>query len=236
MKMRHLLFTAILFCLALGNQAQAQSQGNPKESPEYKRELGVYNLGKRYNDFAVVRLSLYNLIALDPGDVSLLDSLALYYFEYENYASAALVSNDIILRQPNNLLALEINGLSMETLGIYDNALNRFEQLYLKEPNINALYKIAFLQFNLKRFTECATSLKQIMEDPESLEEFVQFGGENRSSLNVTMHASAKNLLALVKSEQGQKEEAIRMLEEILKEYPTFLLAQENLKLVREKQ
>lgn len=205
------------------------SQTKAKDSPEYERQLNVYKLAKRYNDVTAIRTAIYQIIAIDTDEKAWLDTLALFYFEYEQFGAAALVSNDAILLDPDNLLALELNAISMESIGLKDNAVKRYQSLYIKEPSLNLLYKIAFLNYELKRFTECETGINQVMEEAQSTVEKVNFQGENDAVIEVTMHTAVKNLLGLVKIEQGKTDEAIKIFEEILYEHPTFLLVKETL-------
>jgi len=204
-------------------------QSSVKETPEYQREMDVYNLAKRFNDVIVIRNSIYQIIALDPDEKSWLDTLALFYFEYEQFTAAALVTNDAIMLDPDNLLALEVNAIAMENIGLKENAVNRYQSLYIKDPSLSILYKIAFLHFDLKRFTECETVINQVMEDDKAQIEMVNFQAENDELIEVTMQTAIKNLLGLVRQEQGKKEEAIKIFEEILYEHPNFLMVKENL-------
>ena len=54
--------------------------------------------------------------------------------------------------QPNNLFALEVSCISLQNLGLKQQALNEYESLYLKSDRIDVLYTISFLQFELKKF------------------------------------------------------------------------------------
>ena len=219
----------MILLLMISTPMLSVGQTNVKETPEYQKQVNIYNLAKRYNDVTVIRNSIYELIAIDPDEKSWLDTLALFYFEYEQYGAAALVTNDAITIDPDNLLALEINAISMESIGLRENALNRYQSLYIKEPSLNLLYKIAFLQYELERLTECETVISQVMEDPQSQIEKVNFQGEGEEVIEVTMNTAVKNLLGLVRMKQGKTEEAIKIFEEILYEHPTFALVKQNL-------
>jgi len=210
------------------------AQTSVKESPVYKRQIDVYNLAKRYNDVTAIRNAIYQIIAIDQDEKAWLDTLALFYFEYEQYGAAALVSNDAIMIDPDNLLALELNAISMENIGLKENAVTRYQSLYIKEPSLSLLYKIAFLNFELKRFTECETNINQVLNDEESMVEKVNFQGDNDQVIEVTMHAAVKNLLGLLRQEQGKKDEAIKIFEEILYDYPNFSLVKASLKYLKE--
>ena len=204
-------------------------QSDVKETPEYQRQINVYNLAKRYNDVTVIRNSIYQIIAINPDEKDWLDTLALFYFEYEQFGAAALVTNDGIMIDGDNLLALEVNAISMENIGLKENAVTRYQSLYIKSPSLSILYKIAFLNFELKRFTECETVINQVMDDTEAQIEKINFEGDNSEEIEVTMFTAVKNLLGLLKQEQGNKEEAIKIFEEILYEHPNFLMVKENL-------
>ncbi|MFC2188476.1 tetratricopeptide repeat protein [Peijinzhouia sedimentorum] len=219
----------MILLLMISTPMLSVGQTNVKETPEYQRQLNVYNLAKRYNDVTAIRNSIYQIIAINPDEKAWLDTLALFYFEYEQYGAAALVTNDAITIDPDNLLALEVNAISMENIGLKENAVNRYQSLYIKEPSLTLLYKIAFLQYELERLTECETIINQVMDDQQSIVEKVNFQGEGEEVIEVTMNTAVKNLLGLVRLQQGKTEEAIKIFEEILYEHPTFALVKQNL-------
>ncbi len=205
------------------------SQTKAKDSPEYERQLNVYKLAKRYNDVTAIRTAIYQIIAIDTDEKAWLDTLAMFYFEYDQFGAAALVSNDAISLDPDNLLALELNAISMENIGLKENAVTRYQSLYIKEPSLNLLYKIAFLNYELERFTECETVINQVLDDAESMIEKVNFQGDNDQIIEVTMHTAIRNLLGLLRIEQGKTDEAIKIFEEILYQHPNFSLVKEAL-------
>lgn len=201
-----------------------------KETPEYRRQMMVYNLSKRYNDYSVTRTALYNMIAMDPSDMSLLDSLALVYYDFDQFAPLAMVTNDAIGMNPNNLLAVELNAMAYENLGLRENALTRYETLNLKEPSIELLYKIAFLQFELERYNECRTTIKLLNEEPSASTELIQYESTvEGETITVPMTIATKNLLALVNEAEGNRAEAVRLFQEVLNQYPNFRFVKETL-------
>src|SRR5690606_35876219 len=155
-----LLISAIIF------QSHAQ-QANAQESEAYKTQVAVYQNALKFNDVSVAKNALYNMMALAPSNASLLDSLAYLYFDYQQFASSLLVSREILAKNPNNLPALEISAVSYENLGIYQQALSAYESLYLKLESPYTLYKIAMLQFDLKRHNESKTSIDILLKNTE---------------------------------------------------------------------
>jgi tetratricopeptide (TPR) repeat protein len=226
-------FSTLLLFLVLApltGMAQQSTTSNPKESEEYKRQMMVYNLSKRYNDFTATRTALLNMIAIDPQDKSLLDSLALIYFDFEQYGATAIVTNDALALEPNNLLAMELNAIAYENLGFSEEAITRFQSLYIRQPSLDLLYKIAFLQYESENYNQCRVTIKQLMEDATIDTEKVAYASTMEGErVEVTMRTAIKFLLGLVEKAEGNTDEAKRLFEEILYEHPNFALVKENL-------
>ncbi len=205
-------------------------QTNPKETAEYKRQKSIYTNAKRFSDVVVAKTAIYNLMALDPSDNSLLDSLAIMYFEYNQYAASLLVSLDILKKNPNHAVAKEISAVSYENLQLYDKALAAYESLYLQNNDLYTMYKIAFLQYNLKRFNESGISSDIILKDPKCLEMKIVFNPERNQQEEVSMKAAVLNLKGLLAKQAGNKEEAKAKFTEALAESNNkFTLAKQNL-------
>lgn len=206
------------------------AQNNPKETTDYQRYKNIYQQAKKFSDVAVAKNALYNLMALDPADASLLDSLVLMYFDYNQYAPSLLVSLDILKLNPNHEVAKEISAVSYENLQLYDKALAAYESLYLQNNNLYTMYKVAFLQFNLKRFNEAGISADIILKDIKSGEMKIVFNPERNKSEEVTMKAAVLNLKGLLAKEAGNSEEARQRFTEALADSQNgFTLAKQNL-------
>ena len=219
----------ILFLLCLIVVFSSKAQTNPKESDDYKKYLKIYNQAKKYSDITVAKTALYELMVLDPADATLLDSLMFIYFEYNQYAPSVLVSMDVLQRNPNNLMALEISAISYENLQLYDKAVRAYESLYLRNNDLQTMYKIAFLQYNLKRFAEAKTSADIVIKNPQSDTLRIIFNPTRNTQEEVTMKSAILNLKGLMAKEQGNKEEARRLFTEALAPGDPFTFAQQNL-------
>lgn len=206
----------------------AQAQDSPQNSPEFKRNKLIFEMASTFNDPSVARMALYNMIAIDSKNPALIDSLALLYFEFQNYASAAIVSQEALRRNPGNPLLLELSAVSYENLGLPDRALNQYESLYLKQSNPITLYKIAFLQFQLKRHVEANTSADILLSKPELKEQKLVFSKADNTTQQVSMHAAVYNLKGLIAKEQGNSDEAKAMFNKALEITPDFEIALEN--------
>jgi tetratricopeptide (TPR) repeat protein len=209
---------------------EVQKVVSPKESMEYRRQLMVYNLATKYNDIAVAKTALYNLLAIDPTEISLLDSLAYYYFDYQQYAPAIIVAKDILSFNPNHLPAIEICAIGFENLGLLDQSVNYYESLYLKNNQLFNLYKVAYLQYNLKRFKESSTSADIIIAMQEADNLKLIFPTSDKSQQEIPMKAALFNLKGMISKDQGDKVNAKKNFEEALKIAPDFYLVKESLK------
>lgn len=193
-------------------------------------DQAAYQLAIRYNDFDVAKVKLYDLLLRNPTNIRYAELLASLYFELNQSTSAALVALDIIEGgNGNNTTALEIAAYSLEQVGALDRALPHFESLYLLTGDNFSLYKSAFIQFSLKRFSEALNSVNMLVKNAKP-EEKIGFPKSATETQQVDMKAAALNLKGMIYLEQGSKAEAKTAFEEALKLEPTFELAKENLK------
>lgn len=219
----------VLVTIFAANTSMAQ-EAKGKTSEAYKQQLSVYQNALKYNDVSVAKNALYNMLALDPSNTSLLDSLAYFYYDYQQYASSLLVSRDILSINANHLPALEIQAVSFEKLGLYDKALNAYESLYLKRDNPYTLYKIGMLQYDLKRHNESKTSLDILLQSAEvdSLKVVYNEQG-NQQQKEIPMKAALHNFQGMNHLELGNKEAAKQSFEAALKLAPDYKMAKDNL-------
>lgn len=207
--------------------AQETAGGN---SDAYKAQVNVYQNALKFNDVSVAKNALYNMIAINPSDRSLLDSLAYLYFEYQQYASSLLVAREILSKNSNHLPALEIQAVSFENLGLKDQALSAYESLYLKRNNPLTLYKIGMLQFDLKRHNGSKTSLDILLADSTINELKVVLNDQGtKEQKEIPMKAALHNFQGLNNLELGDKAAAKANFEAALKLAPDYKIAKDNL-------
>ncbi|GJM28209.1 MAG: hypothetical protein DHS20C17_08440 [Cyclobacteriaceae bacterium] len=211
--------------MAFGQSSQAQ---DVKESATYLQQMNVYKLGMKYADVTIARNSLYNLIAQDPSDASLLDSLAYMYFEYQQFTSCLLVCLDILKRNPDHMAALEMSAVSYSNLGLKDKALTAYESIYLRNNSIFTLYRIAVIQLDLNRTTESSTNVNILLEKEETKTSKISINSE-QGAQQISLEAAVYNLKGLLESSQGQKESAKASYQQALAIEPNFELAKSNL-------
>lgn len=223
----------LLGAVLLAGFANAQSQEmSPGDSIpwELRKQSFIYNSSKMFNDPIITRMALYNLIAENPVNVALYDSLAILYLQYNQSASAALVAQQSLQINPDNQFAIEIAATSFDNLGVKDRAITFYEKMYLSNGNLNTLYKISFLQMELSRFTEADTSLDIIINDPKSDETSIQFPTTDGNGEEVKLKVAAHRIKAMVLQAKGDVDGAKAKYLEVLEMQPGFQIVQQQLR------
>jgi len=198
-------------------------------NPLTQHFLRKYSLAAQWNDFEVAKSALYDLIIENPANDSLLFTLAYYYYENRQYAPNLLITQELLARSPKNLNYLEMAAVSGEALGVKDKALQNYETLYLLTNSLETLYKIAFLQYDLKRYNESLTNTDILLGKPEIATEKVYFNDADNKSKEYVMKVAVLNLKGLILQEQGDKAGARKLYEEALVLAPDFVIAKQNL-------
>jgi tetratricopeptide (TPR) repeat protein len=201
----------------------------PKVSPITQHFARKYATALQWNDYEVAKDALYDLIIENPGNDSLIFDLAVYYYQNQKSASAVLVSNELLARNPKNTGALEIASAGYEALGVPDKALQNYESLYLLTNNVSTLYKMAFLQYRVKRYKESATSADIILANKDIDTMKATYNDASGKSKEYPIKVAVINLKGMLALDQGDKLGAKKLFEQALTIAPDFVLAKENL-------
>ncbi len=207
----------------------APQQQESQLSPITEHFLRKYSIATRWNDMDVAKDALYDVITENPQNDSLIYALALSYYESQKYASAVLISQDLLIRDQKNLSFLELSAASFEGLGLKDKALPHYETMYLLSNNLSALYKMAFLQYDLKRLAESKTNADILLSKTDLASQKVVFNDAQGNPKEYPMKVSVLNLKALIALDGGDKPAAKKLFEEVLAQAPDFLPAKQNL-------
>jgi tetratricopeptide (TPR) repeat protein len=210
------------------DEAQGQQQIDIRQTMMYRMQKGIYQRAVKYSDVNAAITALYNICVLEPQNDSILYALAYIYFDNQRYFSATLTLNDVLLLNPNNTQALEMRAVSLEQVGAIDKSLEDYESLYLRANNINFLYKMAILQYQLKRYKESKTNIDIMLSKTESDEIKIFFPDENDVEQEVVLRASLHNIKGLISKEEGNVTEAKKQFGIALEIQPEFYLAKKN--------
>ena len=222
----------VTLMLAMVISVFAQDKPVDSETNQKRNEIDrkIYQLALRYNDLAVARMKLFELIERNPTNITYPETLTSLYFEAGQYTSAAVSALDVLEMNDKSLIALEVAANSLEQLGALDKALPNFERHYLLTNNLFSLYKTAYMQYSLNRQDEALNSINMLVKAPKSTEEKVGFPKIDNTTQEVSLKAAALNLKGMVYMYQKNKAEAITALNQALEIQADFELAIENLK------
>ena len=217
----------VIFFILLSSSVMFKSYS---QISEFDLQNSIYKKAKSYNDPSVAINSLYKMIAIQPENVLLKDSLMREYLTISQWAPYYMISREILAMQPNNLFALEVSCISLQNLGLKQQALNEYESLYLKSDRIDVLYTISFLQFELKNFTESLTNLDILINNSETEEMSVSVSKSDNSVQEVLIRAQLNYLKGLIYLEQSKNEDAKKYFNIALTISPDFQNAIDRLK------
>ena len=235
---------SILFFTLAATLAQAQNQGQkpaqkpavtPQDQPSQQIDrltehfVRKNTLANRWNDAEIARDALYDLIAEYPGNDSLVYALSLDYYNNQKYISSVLVAQDLLTRNPKNVDLLQLAASSFEALNLNDKALANYESLYLQNNNSGALYKMAVLQYELKKFVESKTNVEILLTKPDIETMKVTLRDSENKQKEYPFKVSLLNLKGLLAQQAGDKAAAKKAFEESLAMAPDFPLAKQNL-------
>ena len=86
------------------------------QNNNFEVQKSIYEKAKSYNDPNVAISALYNMVALQPDNVLLKDSLMREYLAISQWAPSYMISREILGIQPNNNFALEVSCVSLQNL------------------------------------------------------------------------------------------------------------------------
>ncbi len=212
-------------------QAQPQPQDTVPNASQILTEhyLRKYATAERWNDTDLMKSALLDIIVENPGYDSLIAELGYFYYSEQKYASSLLIAQDLLRRQPKNIDYLQMAATSAQQLGAGEKALEHYESLYLINSDIRTLYQVAFIQYQLKRYAECATSIDIILSKPELAKETATFQDAKGAQKAYPMKVSVLNLRGLLLLDQNDKAGAKKAFTEALAISPDFMLAKANL-------
>ncbi|MDT0552300.1 tetratricopeptide repeat protein [Urechidicola vernalis] len=213
----------IAFALLISATAMAQNvTGVALEEAKMKQAL-------KFGDKDVAKGALYNIITMQGETSTYKDTLAYLYFNKRNFLSCFLVTNDILERSPNNLEILEMNAISLESIGAMEKALEGYEKLLATSNRAFHAYKIAGLQFGMNKFDDANTSIKKAAQLPEEPNVKVSFAVNANYTQDVNLRAAIAYLEGLIAVTQEKKTEAIVAFERAEQFFPGFVLAKSQL-------
>jgi tetratricopeptide (TPR) repeat protein len=195
---------------------------------------GIYHTALKYNDLLQATDAVYQIMAVAPEQPNWKDTLDFLYYNTGRFEQALRVGDEILATKDTAQSILEIVAISEQNLGMDKEALDTYEKLYKLSHSIYHQYKIATLQYALKRFGECAQNIQEILQSKDNTQK-IAITDNNRQQQNVSLKAAVLNMNGVIALELNQNTQAKQSFEEALKSDPDFALAKANLDLVNKK-
>ena len=192
------------------------------QTDNFEIQKSIYEKAKAYNDPNVAISALYNMVAIQPENLLLKDSLMREYLALSQWAPTYMISREILSKDPSNLIALEVSCVSLQNLGLKQQALNEYESLYLKTDRVDVLYTISFLQFELSNFNESLTNLNILISSDKTSDMSVSVTKDENSRQEIPIRAQLHYLKSLIYTEQKNNDLAKASLNEAIKISPDF--------------
>jgi len=190
----------------------------------------MYLTASKNGDFEVARTALYYMLAENPENYHLKDSLARIYLAQGYYFMADKMATEVLEKEPNNQQVMEIKAISLQATGNLKESVVYYEKLFNNGESIQHGYQLAVLQYNLQRFGECNATSDFIINNPKSAEESVYLNYGENNGQEVPLVAACHNLKGVMLKDLQKIEEAKLQFEAALKAKSDFVLASENLK------
>jgi tetratricopeptide (TPR) repeat protein len=151
------------------------------------------------------------------------------YFEFNQYASAALVSKDVLKRNPNNQMILQVGAKSLDQLGALDQSLKMYQKLYNISDDGFVLYEIIKKQYELKKYDDAMINSELLLGKRIVDGSRVYAKNETGNEIEVPFKAVIKNLQGMIARKKGDEESAKKYFNSALTLAPNYALPKENL-------
>jgi len=225
--MKNLIY---IFTFVLATTAIAQ---NTTSIAFEKQKL---QLAKTYNDEAIITSAMYNIIALEGPNSTYKDSLAYIYFNERSYVSCFLVLNELLKSKPENVEYLEMNAISLESMGAVDKSKEAYESLLAKSNNNYHAYKLAGLQFRMNKGEDAYATIKKADALPDTETINVTFQVNQNYNQNIALKAAISYLEGIIAESLGKSIEAKVCYERAVQLSPDFVLAKSKLEIIKAKE
>jgi tetratricopeptide (TPR) repeat protein len=191
---------------------------------------------KAYGDESIVANVMYSLIALEGPQSSYKDSLAYVYFNKRNYVSCFLVTNDLLKTKPKNLELLEMNAVSLESMGALEKSKEAYEKLFAMTNDNYHAYKLAGIEFRMNQNEGAYATIKKAgqISGNEGLK--ITFQVNENYNQNVELKAAIAYLEGLIAVSLNKSVEAKASFERAIQIFPDFVLAKSKLEILNAKQ
>jgi tetratricopeptide (TPR) repeat protein len=206
----------------------AQKKVSKQQEPKVDLNLVIYKNALKYNDFQTAVYAAQTIVATEGENSTFKDSLAILYYNTNNAVSCHLMCKELLVKKPADQTLLELNAVCLTKIGSALDAIGAYEALFAVSKNRYHGYKLAQLQFEIKRLAEAMVTINNCLTKTEELKATIAFNKSKEETQDVPLNAAIQNLKGLVSYELKDSPSAIKCFDEALKIFPEFETAKAN--------
>ena len=226
-------FTCSIFILFIATFLYSNSFAKVADSTALKMKqdenLLVYKKALTYNDMPTAAMALVSYLTFG-GDINYTDSLAVVYYNMNNFGGSYKIATDSYGRNNKNVGALtllaDISGQTNDA----KTSLEWYEKLCPLNPIPFNYYQLATKQFSLERKMECRQSLSKVLADSAAaVKQTVNLQIGQGYNETVPVLAAAYNMLGVMAFKENNIADARKYYNAALRVFPEFAIAKQNI-------
>jgi tetratricopeptide (TPR) repeat protein len=227
--------TALIFVLLCSFSSRGQKTDSLAKVQKQSEHLQNYRKAIGYNDMSTAASSLIGYLNAG-GTENYLDTLAIVYYNLNNFNGAYKLANELYSANNKNSTALtllaDISGRGGET----KTSLEWYEKLVVLTPSPYNYYQLATKQYLLERKLECRQSLQKVIADSaEAVKQPVSMEVSNGYFEQVPALAAAYNMLGVLAFNEKKNDEAEAYYKKAIALAPDFVIGKQNLESLKPK-
>ena len=225
-------FIILLIAITTTNISFAQRSkraNQDKETPSASAmHIAAYEHALGLNDFMTAISCLNYVVSLDGNTSPYRDTLLMLYSTNGNLLQAYNLAMQLREDGRDTRMVKEVLAEVYDQSNQPKEAIEELEKLNNEFPSLGYLWKIANLQFQLQRNSECLTTLTAIINDSTSSQITVpQVVGENQQQ-RTTLLAASLNMVGLMLANDGDYDNALKLFESASQADTEFILPKQN--------
>ena len=226
-------FVMLVFLVVNYTAAVAQNADSTARVHKQAENLQIYHSAISYNDMSTAAAALVSFLNAGGSKVYQ-DSLAIVYYNMNNFNGAYKLANELYAVNNKNTTALTLLADISGRSGEIKTSLEWYEKLCVLSPSPYNHYQLASKQFILERKLECRQSLQKVLADSaEALKQPVSMEVSNGYFEQVPTLAAAYNMMGVLAFNEKKKEEAFALYSKAIAVAPDFVIAKQNLEALK---
>ncbi len=220
--------TILTVCLAVFLCSIVNAQGTKSVPGTQNSHIKVFKQAIASGDLSTAITALSYYVNDQGANTVYEDTLAMLYLQQNSYVQCYYWADKRLKAKPDDLVLLEMKGISLDKLNEPKEAIAIFEKLYSKTKSPFHAYTLMELQYSIRRLAEClvtANSTLQLQFKPEYTITY-NAGEQVRRTY---LQAGIYNIQALTLYDLDKKAEAKLYFEKAVALDSNFVLARQNL-------